>query len=77
MISYKPLLKLLIDRDIKKQDLVARARISWATMAKLSTNQYVSLEVIDKLCAALDCQPGDLLEYVLNDAQSSPETERK
>ena len=64
MISYKPLLKLLIDRDIKKQALVARARISWATMAKLSTNQYVSLEVIDKLCAALDCQPGDLLEYV-------------
>jgi putative transcriptional regulator len=64
MISYKPLLKLLIDRDIKKQDLVAKARISWATMAKLSTNEYVSLEVIDKLCAALDCQPGDLLAYM-------------
>jgi len=33
-------------------------------MAKLNTNEYVSLEVIDKLCAALNCQPGDLFEYV-------------
>jgi DNA-binding Xre family transcriptional regulator len=33
-------------------------------MAKLGTNEYVSLEVIDKLCAVLKCQPGDLLEYV-------------
>lgn len=38
--------------------------ISGATMAKLGTNEYVSLEVIDKLCAVLKCQPGDLLEYV-------------
>ena len=40
------------------------AKISWATMANLNTNEYVSLEVIEKLCAALDCQPGDLIEYV-------------
>lgn len=38
--------------------------ISSATMAKLNTNEYVSLEVIDKICAALDCQPGDLLEHI-------------
>lgn len=38
--------------------------ISSATMAKLNTNEYVSLEVIDKLCAALGCQPGDLLEHI-------------
>lgn len=39
------------------------ANISNATMAKLNTSDYVSLEVIDKLCAALHCQPGDLIEY--------------
>ena len=33
-------------------------------MAKLNTNEYVSLEIIDKLCAALNCQPGELLEYI-------------
>ncbi|WP_163855440.1 helix-turn-helix domain-containing protein [Paenibacillus elgii] len=64
MISYKPLQKLLIDRDIKKQELMKRTGISSATMAKLNTNEYVSLEVIDKICAVLNCQPGELLEYI-------------
>ncbi|MDR6777028.1 MULTISPECIES: helix-turn-helix domain-containing protein [Paenibacillus] len=65
MISYKPFQKLLIDREIKKQDLLKMTGISSATMAKLNTNEYVSLEVIDKLCAALGCQPGDLLEHIV------------
>ncbi|AIW40955.1 MULTISPECIES: helix-turn-helix domain-containing protein [Paenibacillus] len=64
MISYKPFQKLLIDREIKKQDLLKMTGISSATMAKLNTNEYVSLEVIDKLCVALGCQPGDLLEHI-------------
>ncbi|MFB5764115.1 helix-turn-helix domain-containing protein [Paenibacillus medicaginis] len=64
MISYKPFQKLLIDRDIKKQDLLKKTGISSATMAKLNTNEYVSLEVIDKICSALNCQPGDLLEHI-------------
>ncbi|WP_315372177.1 helix-turn-helix transcriptional regulator [Paenibacillus xylanexedens] len=64
MISYKPFQKLLIDREIKKQDLLKMTGISSATMAKLNTNEYVSLEVIDKLCTALGCQPGNLLEHI-------------
>lgn len=64
MISYKPFQKLLIDRSLKKQDVMKAASISNATMAKLNTNEYVSLEVVDKLCAALNCQPGDIMEYV-------------
>jgi putative transcriptional regulator len=64
MISYKPLQKLLIDRDIKKQDLQEMINVSWSTIAKFGKNEYVSLEVIDKVCAALECQPGDLIEYI-------------
>ncbi|AIQ14306.1 helix-turn-helix domain-containing protein [Paenibacillus durus] len=64
MISYKPFQKLLIDRDIKKQELLKLTGISSATMAKLNTNEYVSLEVIDKICSVLNCQPGDLLEHI-------------
>ena len=60
MISYKPFQKLLIDREIKKQDLLKMTGISSATMAKPKTNEDVSLEVIDKLCTALECQSGDL-----------------
>ncbi|WP_339819182.1 helix-turn-helix transcriptional regulator [Paenibacillus sp. FSL R7-0216] len=64
MISYKPLQKLLIDREIKKLELLKMTGISSATLAKLNTNEYVSLEIIDKICSALDCQPGDLLEHI-------------
>ena len=63
MISYKPLQKLLIDRGIKKQEIIKLTGVSSATMAKLNTNGYVSLEIIDKICSALGCQPGDLLEH--------------
>lgn len=72
-ISYKPLLKLLIDKDMKKSDLLLLAGISKVTLAKLSKNEYVSLEVIDRICAALDCQPGDLLEYIPDPPEDIPE----
>lgn len=64
MISYKPFIKLLIDRDIKKQDIMKKANISSATMAKLGKDEPVSLDIIDRLCSALSCQPGDLLQYI-------------
>lgn len=48
-------------RDVASE---IRAGISGSTMARLNTNKYVSLAVIDKLCAVLGCQPGELLEYV-------------
>jgi len=64
LISYKKLQKLLIDKDIKKTQLKDMIKISSSTLARLNTNQYVSLEVIDKMCEVLNCQPGDLLEYV-------------
>ena len=70
MIRYKPLLKLLIDRGIKKQDLQKAANISWSTMAKFNKDEYVSLEVIDRICAVLDCQPGDLIEYIPDEKES-------
>lgn len=55
---------MLIDKNLKKQEVLKLAGISNATMAKLNTNEYVSLEIIDKICAALNCQPGELLEYI-------------
>lgn len=64
MISYKPFLKLLIDREIRKKDLVEKTGIAWSTMAKINRNEYVSLEIIDRLCHTLNCQPGDLMEYI-------------
>ena len=55
---------MLIDKDIKKGQFVEKMKISWSTMSKINKNEYVSLEIIDRACKLLECQPGDLLEYV-------------
>lgn len=57
-------MKLLIDLDMTKTELAEKIGISSSTLAKFGNNQYVSLEVIDRICKALDCQPGDIIEYV-------------
>lgn len=62
-IKYYKLLDRLNRLELSKEDLRQKIGVSSATIAKLSKNQFVSLEVIDKICNALDCQPGDLMEY--------------
>ena len=55
-VSYKKLWKLLIDKDIKKKDLIERAKISPATVTKMGKNGHVTTEVLLKICTALECQ---------------------
>jgi DNA-binding Xre family transcriptional regulator len=62
--SYRPLFKLLIDKGMKKTDLLKRAGLSSATLAKLSKGEYLSAESVEKLCIYFKCQPGDLVEYI-------------
>ena len=61
-VSYKKLWKLLIDKDIKKKDLSAKAGISPATITKMGKGGHVTTEVLLKICTALDCQIDDILE---------------
>ena len=63
-ISYNRLWKLLIDKGMTKTDLRIATGIGTATLAKLSKNEKVSLDVLEKICAALDCDIGDICEYV-------------
>ena len=63
-VSYKQLFKLLIDRNMKKKDLQIAAGISSATISKLSKDEYVSLEVIVKICSALEVGIADVIELV-------------
>lgn len=63
-VSYKKLFKLLIDKDMKKKDLQQAAGISPASVAKLAKDEYVSLEVIAKICTALEVDIGDIMEIV-------------
>ena len=63
-ISYKKLWKLLIDKDMKKKDLQAKSGVSWASVTKLSKGEAVSMEVLMKVCTALDCNIGDILDFI-------------
>ena len=63
-VCYKRLWKLLIDREIKKKDLCAMARISPASVTKMGKNGHVTTEVLSKICCALDCDIGDIMEII-------------
>lgn len=70
-VSYKKLWKLLIDKDMKKKDLLATAGISWASVTKLSKGETVSMEVLMKICKALDCNIGDIMDLIPEEEASS------
>ena len=58
-ISYKKLWKLLIDKDMKKEDLRIKAGISTNTIAQLGKNENVNTDMLAKICSALDCNIAD------------------
>ena len=62
--SYKKLWKILIDREMKKKDLCDAAGISHASMAKLGKNENITTDVLVKICMALQCDIGDIMEVI-------------
>ncbi len=64
MMTYKPFLKMLIDRDMKKVDVLNAGIISKGTLNKMNGNEYISLEVIDKLCNYFKCDITDIVEFI-------------
>ena len=64
MISYKKLWKLLIDKEIKKSELVQKAGLSPYIIKKLNHNENVNAETLAKICNALDCNFDDIMEIV-------------
>jgi len=63
-ISYKKLFHILVDRGIKEGEFRRMANISAPTLAKLRTGQIITTEMIDRICEALQVQPGDIMEYL-------------
>ncbi|NLI53276.1 MAG: helix-turn-helix transcriptional regulator [Clostridiales bacterium] len=63
-VSYKKLWKLLIDKNMKKKDLRAVTGISTTTLAKLGKDENVSTDILAKICRALECDVGDIMEMV-------------
>lgn len=63
-VSYKKLWKMLIDKDMMKKDLRKVAGISWASVTKMSKGEVVSTEILMKVCKALHCDVGDVIEFI-------------
>jgi len=61
--SYKPLWKLLIDRDMQKEDLRNGIKASSSTMAKLSKNELVSMQILLNICEFLNCNISDIMTF--------------
>lgn len=70
-VSYKKLWKLLIDRNMKKKDLRTAANISTTTLARLGKDENVSTEILSKICTALNCDVGDIMEMVPDNTKGS------
>ena len=68
-VSYKKLWKLLIDRDMKKKDLMAISGISQSSVTKMGRNENVNTEVLVRVCLALNCDIGDVAEIILPESE--------
>lgn len=62
-ISYNGLWKKLIDNNMQKKDLVEALSISSATVAKMGKGDYVSLEVLERICVYFECDIGDIMSF--------------
>ncbi|EHN13400.1 helix-turn-helix domain-containing protein [Clostridium sporogenes] len=63
-ISYNKLWKKMIDHNLNKTQLKEKAKISTNAVAKLGKNEAVSMETLEKICSALNCNIGDIMEFI-------------
>ena len=69
-VSYNKLWKLIIDKNMKKKELGEAAGISNSLIAKLGKNETVTVEVLVKICSALNCGIDDIMELIPDDRQA-------
>lgn len=63
-VSYKKLFKLLIDKDLKKTEFAVKAGISQNTLARMGKGQFISMELLVRICRYLNCTFDDVVEII-------------
>ena len=76
-LCYKKLWKLLIDHDMTRADLRGATGIAPATIAKMSRGESVGASVLERICESLQCNVGDVMDYVPNESASGQVAEAK
>lgn len=67
--SYNKLWKLLIDKKMMKKDLIELTGLTTTTMAKMGKELPVSMDVLARICKALKCNVGDIVDYIDDEAE--------
>lgn len=62
--NYKPLWKLLIDKEMTNKQLMEATGISKSTMDKMARNEQVSLDVLDRICNYFNCDINEIIEHL-------------
>lgn len=68
-VSYKRLWKLLIDKDMKKKDLEEQAKVSHYTVSKMYRGENITIDMLERICKALNCTPDDIMEFITDDSE--------
>lgn len=63
-VCYKKLLHMMIERDVSRAQLMRDAKISANIISKLKNGQYIALDKVESICAAMGCTPNDILDFV-------------
>ena len=66
-VSYKKLWELLIDKDMKKKDLEEQAKVSHYTISKMYRGENITIDMLERICKALNCIPDDVMEFILDE----------
>ena len=69
-VSYNKLFKLLIDKGLKKTEFAKKVGISPNTLAKLSRNENVSMDIIIRICRKLNCSVDDIMDILPDEVKS-------
>lgn len=72
-VSYKPLMHMMIERDISNAELMRRASISANIITKIKNGQYIALDKVESICHAMGCSPNDMMEFI----PDNPEGEKR
>lgn len=67
-VSYKKLFKILIDKDMKRVEFAKAAGIGQNTLAKMGKGQYVSMDILVRICRYLNCTFDDIVEILPDDS---------
>lgn len=76
-VCYNKLFKILIDKGIKKTQFAKMAGVGMNTMAKLARNEMVSLEVMVRICRALNCTLDDVIDILPENKTEIVQTEKE